>query len=186
MIISKVSAVLFVSMLLLQAVGFAIPQTSLLALTPAPRSEFRQSIEDAQGNCPDLKCPQSSVTLKTLTTAEWASQSKEIQDFINQQVVERSAAWDDTILESDYYSTDAATLGDVASVSRGSELIGYRMSFQTRAWDTGSCPFDPENPDVESCDQGLIVDAAFLSVDLKEVFQDQNSFAHFVPNEGRR
>jgi|GEM_PF-1067034 len=169
------SLVLLVTLFLLSAMSFANTQT-------ATASEFRKSIEEAQGLCPSLKCPQSVVTLKQLDPASWTALPTTTQKFLNAQAVERSVAWDDTILESDYFTSDkdSVSLNSVAFVDRNNQRIGYRIIFAIRAWDTSTCPFDPENPKLEGCQEGLIIDAAFVSLDLKEVFQDETSYAHFV------
>lgn len=168
------SLILFIVMLCLQTTCFA----------SASSSEFQKAIQDAQALCPNLQCPRSAITLKPIGNDDGTALPAETQKFLSEQAVERSSAWDDTILESDYFTSDddIAALSSVALLYQNNQPIGYRMTFAIRAWDTSTCPFDAENPQLDACQEGQIVDAAFVSLDLKEIFQDETSYAHFVSN----
>lgn len=175
---STFSLILFVVMFCLQTTSFADSQLGSL-------SEFKNAIQNAQALCPNLQCPRSEITLKQINNNDWTALPTETQKFLNEQAVERSSAWDDTILEGDYFTNDddVAALNSVAFLYQNNQLIGYRMTFAIRAWDTSTCPFDPENPQIADCQEGQIVDAAFVSLDLKEIFQDETSYAHFVSTD---
>lgn len=171
---------LFLTMVLFRTSAFATPQiTGGLFGTP---SEFRKSVETAQAACADLSCPQASIQAHKLSHSEWMALAKDTRTTIHDQVKQRAEDWNDTILEGDYQAKGRAVIDVVYSLEKDQKVVGYRFVFSRQAWNTSTCPFDPAQPSIDGCQEGRIVDSAFLSIGLDEVFQDEQNFAHFVAN----
>jgi hypothetical protein len=168
---------LFLIMTLFRTSAFATQQVSSEIATA---SDFRKSVEISQAACTDMRCPQSVLQATLVSRSEWLALPDEVRNTIHSRVRQRADFWNDTILESDYEAKGRAALDAVEVLVKDQKVVGYRFQFSKQAWDTSTCAFDSEKPDLSPCQQGRIVDAAFISADLREIFQDEQSYAHFV------
>ncbi|WP_373998726.1 hypothetical protein [Bdellovibrio bacteriovorus] len=103
-------------------------------------------------------------------------------DRLNKIMIHQSNIWADTILEGDYQSEGDTRLDEVVAIFKSSNLIGYKITYSEKAWDTASCDFDYEDESedkYQDCTEGRIVESSFVSKDFKTYFRDDNAMAEF-------
>ncbi|WP_374077039.1 hypothetical protein [Bdellovibrio bacteriovorus] len=88
--------------------------------------------------------------------------------------------WADTILEGDYHADGETVLEEVIGIFRGSSLVGYKITYAERAWDTSSCDFDAEDlSTLANCTEGTIRETSFVSTDFKTFIRNHDEIADF-------
>lgn len=99
---------------------------------------------------------------------------------LKQIAEEQAQVWADTILEGDYAANGNTELGMVHAIYQQGELRAYHIFFFEKAWFTGDCNYDGENPNsLQSCQRGTINEAAFVDANLKAVLPDEDHYAEF-------
>lgn len=88
--------------------------------------------------------------------------------------------WADTILEGDYHADGETVLEEVTGIFRRSSLVGYKITYSERAWDTSSCDFDGEDlSTLAKCTEGTIRETSFVSPDFKTFIRNHDEIADF-------
>lgn len=101
-------------------------------------------------------------------------------DALKKIAEEQAQVWADTILEGDYTANGQTELGMVQAIYQNGQLRAYHLFFFEKAWYTGDCNYDYENPkSLQSCQRGQINEAAFVSANLKTVLPDEDHYAEF-------
>ncbi|WP_413943822.1 hypothetical protein [Bdellovibrio sp. HCB-162] len=92
----------------------------------------------------------------------------------------QSYIWADTILEGDFYADGNTVLTEVIGIFRGSNLVGYKIAYAERAWETSACDFDGEDMStLDSCTEGVIRETSYVSKDLKTFIRNHDDIAEF-------
>ncbi len=136
----------------------------------------------AESQCLTLSCQKAQLNLKVLSTDEMKALASEVRSRLQQTAESMANIWADTILEGDYFADEPVALDRVEEFkSANDKIIIYRITYSSRAWDTGTCEADPseDRQSLESCDEGRIVESAFVSSDFKSSERDEENFAHF-------
>lgn len=109
----------------------------------------------------------------------------ELYEQLRQFAISQAEIWGDTVLEG-----DVAAVGDIELVSAEvlrakGELLGYRITYAQRGWDTSTCDLsnatseDYQKPETFAhCAEGRIIESAYVTADLDNSFADYDNLAH--------
>lgn len=96
----------------------------------------------------------------------------------------QSQIWGDTILEGDVWSLGEIRIDHVELLKDGNELLGYRITYSQKGWDTSSCDLsrattvDYEREETfAQCAEGRIYESSYATADLNTYFADHNALA---------
>lgn len=143
--------------------------------------EFHRLVLLNQSRCPLLSCPSLSLQMRTLSTLEVIKLDSQTQKYLKMVADEMSQIWGDSILEADYFSDDESEIEQIQTLSQGSSLLGYRITYSAQAFDTSSCDFRTEDrTSFLKCQPGKIIESTFVSADFMRFFQDSYAPATFV------
>ena len=165
------------TLLLSLIVFISLPSWSFEGATP-----FQTKILNAQALCPHLDCPGLSVNVVELTISE----RQQVKDLFHEGLKSLVVGlvedlWPDTILEGPYEIAHQVRIDHIQKVLVDQKMAGFRMTYSDKAWNLNNCQYDPKVPStLSTCQEGRIVEAAFVSADLKEIFRDDQSFATYV------
>lgn len=102
--------------------------------------------------------------------------------------IEQAQIWGDTILEGDYVADGKTRLDQITSLYKNDKLIGYLIRYSEKAWNTSSkdCQYhSSENENLEGCIQGRIIESAYVSLNLKDYFNTEKTWAVFRTNPSK-
>jgi len=151
----------------------AAPNKSIISL--------KTEVRNAQKACGTLDCTHSDLVLSQV------NKGQELPEGLEKQLIARAIStaenhWPDTILEGPYETDFNIRVIQIEKLTRDRKTLGYRLIVSAKAWEIDSCEYDSiTQPDLNRCPPGHIVEALFISSDLKEVFVDDNFYADFIP-----
>ncbi len=130
--------------------------------------------------CRTSLCLEHNMNRKTLTESEMAELPSSFRETVQLKAQELASIWADTILEGDFYAEDFVRIDGLEYVYNQNDLIAYRITYSSKAWDLSNCQFDPEDMETLSdCEVGRISEAGFLALDQKLVERDPSARATF-------
>jgi hypothetical protein len=136
----------------------------------------------AQNRCVSLSCQQEQLDRKPLTQSEILSLPEDVRGSLQNRAERLANIWSDTILEGDYWADDIVEMIQVEELFRNSELVGYRITYSSKAWDTSSCEFDSDDlTTLNACETGLIIESGFVTADFRRFERDPKALARFLP-----
>ncbi len=142
----------------------------LLAGPKALASQFSETIEAGDFTARVLRNTPAKIDLELVYEAQKTSH-------------QLAQIWGDTILEGDYQAINRTRLDILEELSKNGIVIGYRVTYSQKAWETSHCHYDSESKQgIETCTPGRIVESGFVSKDFKQSFRDENSIAEFFEN----
>lgn len=144
-----------------------------LGLSAASYSLQDQLIDSQSrsGRCLECKTEQE-LPLKSLSLA----QKKRMRSMAYQLATQ---LWPDTILEGPYQTDYKIQILSVELVSFARQSSLYRITYAANAWDMDSCSIEDDSEDYSECEQGRIVESAYLPLDLSWIERDEERFANF-------
>lgn len=165
--------------LLLTQTAFANSHGSL---TKASARAFYDLIENFRGACAtECQRPFSFKVIFNLEKPEPNDLSATLLSRLQKAAFEQAQVWGDTILEGDYYSDGKTRLDTAAALYKNGQLIGYKIQYSERAWDTAECDFNEfDENTLNACAEGRIQEAGFISSDFNHFFRDEDRFATFL------
>lgn len=130
--------------------------------------------------CTHFSCQQDQLASRTLTSQELTALPSDTRTQLQAKAEELASIWADTILEGDYFADEKVQLDQVEVLFRSGQLVGYHLTYSSKAWDTSTCNFDGSDlSNLKTCDQGRIVESGFTTVDFKALERDPRAFASF-------
>lgn len=94
--------------------------------------------------------------------------------------LEQAQIWADTILGGDYLADEEVIVDSIEFVRLGDQLLGYRVTYSSSAYDTLDC--NPEG-DLSLCVSGRIVESSFVAPGLDSWIRDDQRYAEFVATQ---
>lgn len=105
--------------------------------------------------------------------------SAETTDRLRTIALDQAQVWGDTILGGDYYTAGRTRLDEVVAYYKKGALIGYKIKYSEKAWDTNNCPFDGTKSSLKDCREGRIIEGSYVSADTLTYFSDEERYAEF-------
>lgn len=135
-------------------------------------------------NCQGFKC-QSPYTVIELYRYSAQSDFGQLQFKSKKELMQiayqQAQVWADTILEGDFVADGKTRLDEVQALYKNKKLIGYKITYSERAWDTAYCNYDGLHEDtLRGCTEGRIVESSFVSTDYAQAFYTMGTAATFV------
>lgn len=156
--------------------------SNFVPLAPAKSIlSLKTEVRNARKECETLDCAHLDLILSKV------NREHELPESLERQLIARAIStaenhWPDTILEGPYETDFNIRVNQIEKLTRDRKTIGYRLIVSAKAWEIDSCEYDPiSQPDLNRCPPGHIVEALFISSDLKEVFVDDKFYADFIP-----
>ena len=149
----------------------------------ADAKPFQKQIDEAVQDCSFGNCNPGVFSSRELYTSDSPKKTSlktaEVAAF--QKIAEQqSYIWMDTVLEGPYTTDGKTVLDNITAIFKNKKLIGYRISYSEKAWNTETCEYDSENEDsLKDCDQGLISEGTWVSPALTTFFRDEDAIADF-------
>ncbi len=146
----------------------------LFPLTAIPVSAAQASDKTSADNNLEMVLKANRIISRnqsTVNTVKIMSELPEsLRTLLAQAAVSAAVIWGDTILEGDYHADEGTDLESVEEVrTSDGHLVGYRLVYSAKAWDTSSGCYDYQNLDtLKDCPVGRIVEIGFVTADLKE------------------
>ena len=92
----------------------------------------------------------------------------------------QAQVWADTILEGDFVADGYTRLDRIDEIYKHNILIGYRITYSEKAWDTSDCSYDGiRDSTLVDCTPGRIVESSYVTPDWKYYFYDDKTGARF-------
>ena len=92
----------------------------------------------------------------------------------------QAQVWGDTILEGDYAADGYTRLDRIDELFKYDQIIGYRITYSEKAWDTSDCSYDGiRDSTLMDCTPGRIVESSYVTPDWKNYFYDEKNAARF-------
>ena len=115
------------------------------------------------------------------TTTGPVTVEKPVRDRMLMIAKDQAEIWGDTILEGDYETDGVVRLDLIEAVTRGFDVIAYRITYSARAWDTSTCIYISGRPEtLAGCVEGRIVESAYVTPGLDRWVSDVTHLAVFV------
>lgn len=134
----------------------------------------------AQNTCVRLSCQQDQLDHKSLTQAEIQSLPEDVRGSLQNRAEKLANIWSDTILEGDYWADDVVELNKIEELYKGRILVGYRITYSSKAWDTSTCEFDTDDlSTLKACETGLITESGLVTADFQRFERDPKALATF-------
>lgn len=92
---------------------------------------------------------------------------------------EQAQIWGDTILEGDYHAAGRTRLDLAIAYYKDNQLVGYKISYSQKAWETSECNFDGTKQSLKDCKEGRIIEGSYVSPDAQTYFSDEERYAEF-------
>ncbi len=171
----KMSFVLCLFSLLLSSLN-------VYALKKKNTDYFEKNIQEITKYCDEVSCDQNIN--KILVYSEFKPKLNVLSQVKNSKfdkiVYNLAQIWGDTILEADYEVEDDVRLDKVFAYYKNKLLIGYHVTYSSKAWNTMDCVYDGHNKaELNSCPSGRIYESAYISSDQKQFLFDDKNRAHF-------
>lgn len=157
--------------------------TQVAVVTEASAASLRETVRFYQNTCPNLRCDDSAMQVRTPSADELSQLPVEIKTaLVKRSKTAAQEHWPDTVLEGPYQTNFRLRIEAIEFLTLNDQVVGYRISLSAPAWDTETCAFDPRNKStLKSCEEGRIHESMFISKDLSELFVDERAYADFVP-----
>lgn len=151
--------------------------------------EAQLTVREAQIMCPELNCTTARASVQKLSVDEIEALPESTLHFL--RVAAKSFAeqfWPDTVMESEYHVEFRPRVEALDLLRIDGEVVGYRLSFSSAAWNLHDCPVFTEaevqakglaNVIKEKCPRGRINDQAFVLSQIQGSFDDEMAFARF-------
>lgn len=144
------------------------------------KSDFRSQIIEMTNSCPESIChPDYSVE----AVYEFSKNNILDPNFKTKMqniATTQAQIWGDTILEGFYEAEGNTRIDTIYKLFKKNELLGYMLTYSERAWDISDCQYDGINPEtLLDCTPGRIVETSFVSLDFKEYFYTEKTYARF-------
>lgn len=138
---------------------------------------FQKIVSEFVKSCPNMDCGSDQLEL-VYQRGNKILLSPQVLESLAHVAWQQAQIWGDTILEGDYHADGNTQLDAVYTLIHQSEVVGYRIVYSEKAWDTATCAYANEE-NMDQCQVGRIVEASFVSLTLKSFTVDQNQFAEF-------
>lgn len=136
----------------------------------------------------------SPKNFQTKEVYSYSTDLVEVDESLHEQLLSiaqsQSEVWVDTILEGDVASLGDIRLDEIEELTDNDSLLGYRITYSQQAWLTSNCDLsnadsdDWRNPDTFSqCEEGRIVESAFVNANLSTYFADYSALANLELND---
>jgi hypothetical protein len=149
---------------------------------------FYKGIREIQESCPNLRsCGEFGISVETIYDLRFNKQvppeklgSEKFQR-ISEIADGQAQIWADTILEGEYEADGVTQLDRIEGVFFKGELLAYYITYSERGWFLGHCDYDFQDRTLlKGCDEGQIIESAFISPALTSWFADDHAYARFV------
>ena len=115
------------------------------------------------------------------TTTGPVSVEKPVRERMLMIARDQAEIWGDTILEGDYETDGVIRLDLIEAVTRGADIVAYRITYSARAWDTSTCVYISGRPEtLAGCVEGRIVESSYVTPTLDRWVSDITHMAVFV------
>lgn len=143
--------------------------------------EFKSLVKKEQSHCPNLRCLNSEIRVKNLTLRERDRLDPVVYSRLHSAAKYLSQSWADGILEGNFSLDEYVNLDHVEKVIYAGEIIGFRITYSSRAWDMDQChnPSRSKDPIKRNCLEGRIIESGFVTLNLRYTFHDEMSPALF-------
>lgn len=105
--------------------------------------------------------------------------SRETAAVLKKIASHQAQVWADTILEGDYYASGVTRLDNVLAFYKDGQLVGYKIQYSEKAWNTSECDFDGSKNSLKNCQPGRISEGSYVSSDAQTYFSDEERYAEF-------
>ena len=149
---------------------------------------FESKIQSYFDGCHQMQCQTPHQARRIFAREESLFLEKEMYKTLTSVAFEQAQVWADTILEGDFHAAGQTRLDQVDALYEGDILIGYRITYSEKAWDLSQCnyyqtPVEHRDQVLQSCSEGRILEASFVSPGFTTFIRDSNQFAEFKANE---
>lgn len=151
--------------------------------------EAQLVVREAQGFCPELDCATARAFVQKLSVDEIQALPEGTIELLRDAAKSFAEQfWPDTVLESEYHVEFRPRVEALDQLFIDGEVVGYRLSFSSVAWNLHDCPVFTESEVQEKglaslikekCPRGRINDQAFILSKISGSFDDEMSFARF-------
>ncbi|MBO9665854.1 MAG: hypothetical protein J7501_03470 [Bdellovibrio sp.] len=130
--------------------------------------------------CQKSPC-QAPYSMKVVYNQKSRLNKMEIEEVnvLKQIAFDQAQVWGDTILEGDFYSAGRTRLDEVKAFYRDERIVGFKIRYSEKAWDTGECAFDGTKASLKGCKLGRIIEESYVSTDFRTFFTDEDRQADF-------
>lgn len=154
------------------------------ALGPGQTRNFINEVNLLNRNCQGLKCqyPYTVVVLYRYSPqADFGGLDMKSKNDLMRVAWEQAQIWADTILEGDFVADGKTRLDEVQALYKYKTLIGYKITYSERAWDTSNCSYDGLHDEtLRGCTEGRITESSYVSTDYAYAFYTMDSGARFI------
>ncbi len=151
---------------------------------PDKLNTFVSEINLLNLNCQGFNCknPYSVIELyRHSAQADFDSLDLKSKNELLQVAYQQAQVWADTILEGDFFADGKTRLDEVQALYKNRDLMGYKITYSERAWDTANCAYDGINDEtLKGCDEGRIRESSFVSTDYAQAFYTMSTAARFI------
>jgi hypothetical protein len=100
-------------------------------------------------------------------------------DVLRKISFDQAQIWGDTILEGDFHTAGRTRLDSAVVYFKGNRVVGFKIRYSEKAWNTSECAFDGTKGSLKDCAQGRIAEESFVSPDFLTFFTDEDRQADF-------
>lgn len=129
--------------------------------------------------CDQTSCDKPFSKERIYSREEDQKIDKDLKKTFEMIASKQAQVWADTILEGDYVAEGKTRLDQVFKFYKNNELIAYQIVYSEKAWNISDCRYDGHAATLAGCVTGRIVEASYVSLDFKEYFYDENTWAVF-------
>lgn len=159
-------------------------RASAAVAEPNERHLFVNEVKDVVTACKGFNCktPYTIVELYRYSEqADFDSLNLKSKNELFKVAYQQAQVWADTILEGDFTADGKTRLDEVQALYKNKNLIGYRITYSERAWDTVNCSFDGLHEEtLKDCDEGRISESSYVSTDYAQAFFTLETAARFI------
>lgn len=154
------------------------------SMGPGRTRNFVNEINFLNQSCQSFNCksPYTVVALYRYSPrADFGGLDMKSKNDLMRVASEQAQIWADTILEGDFVADGKTRLDEVQGLYKHKTLIGYKITYSERAWDTAYCSYDGIHEEtLRGCAEGRIVESSYVSTDYAYAFYTIDSGARFV------
>lgn len=92
---------------------------------------------------------------------------------------DQAQVWGDTILEGEFVSAGRTRLDTVVAYFKNERLVGFKIRYSEKAWDTSDCSYDGKQASLKDCKLGRIFEESYVAPDYATFFTDEDRQADF-------
>ena len=154
------------------------------SMGPGQTKNFVSEVNLLNQNCQRFNCknPYTIVELyRRSVQADFDGLDMKSKHDLMRVAYEQAQIWADTILEGDFVADGKTRLDEVQALYKNKTLIGYKITYSERAWDTAYCSYDGiHNETLRGCTEGRIVEASYVTPDYAYAVYTMDSAARFI------